>query len=168
MPKVFENAEREGVDLKADVYPYTFWASTLRVLITDRDFFNAEKVSQAISDNGGAANLRISLYKPEPAVAGKTLDQIATAWKVTPTEAYMRMIKATESEISSGEQQEGVLGTSMSEDDVNWFIADPHVMFCSDGELHGGHPRGAGSFPEFSAAMCANSALFHWKKPFTR
>jgi len=147
MPNVFEKAEREGVDLKADVYPYTFWASTLRVLITDRDFFNAEKVSQSISENGGPGNLRISLYKPEPAMAGKTLDQIAAAWKVTPTEAYMRMIKATESEISSGEQQEGVLGTSMSEDDVSWFISYPHVMFCSDGELHGGHPRGAGSFP---------------------
>ena len=35
----------------------------------------------------------------------------------------------------------------MSEDDVRWFIAHPRVMFCSDGELHGHHPRGAGAFP---------------------
>src|SRR5213078_2563369 len=35
----------------------------------------------------------------------------------------------------------------MSEDDVRWFIANPRIMFCSDGELHGAHPRGAGSFP---------------------
>ena len=147
MPGVFAKARREGVDLKADVYPYTYWASTLRVIVTDRDFFNPQKVERAIADNGGAANLLVSLYKPEPAVAGKNLQQIADAWKVTPTEAYMRMIKATESEVGSSEQQEGVMGTSMSEDDVRWFIANPRVMFCSDGELHGEHPRGAGSFP---------------------
>jgi N-acyl-D-amino-acid deacylase len=147
MPGVFAKAEGQGVDLKADVYPYNYWASTLRVLVTDRDYFNAEKVAQAISDNGGAANLRISLYKPEPTLAGKTLEQIAGLWKVSAAEAYMRMIKATESETATGEELEGVLGTSMSDDDLSWFIAQPQIMFCSDGELHGGHPRGAGSFP---------------------
>ena len=146
MPAVFENARQQGVDLKADVYPYNYWSSTLRVIVTDRDFFNPEKVSSAIADNGGAANLLISLYKPEPAMAGKTLEQIAAAWKVTPVEAYMRMIKATESEITTGEEQEGVMGTSMSEDDIRWFIANPRIMFCSDGELKGAHPRGAGAF----------------------
>lgn len=30
---------------------------------------------------------------------------------------------------------------------MSWFIAQPQIMFCSDGELHGVHPRGAGSFP---------------------
>jgi len=146
MPAVFENARQQGVDLKADVYPYNYWSSTLRVIVTDRDFFNPEKVSSAIADNGGAANLLISLYKPEPAMAGKTLEQIAAAWRVTPVEAYMRMIKATESEITTGEEQEGVMGTSMSEDDIRWFIANPRIMFCSDGELNGAHPRGAGAF----------------------
>src|ERR1051325_10718908 len=81
-----------------------------------------------------------------PAMAGKTLEQIAAAWKVTPVEAYMRMIKATENE-KPGEEQEEVIGTSMSEDDVRWFIANPRVMFSSDGSLHGAHPRGAGAFP---------------------
>jgi N-acyl-D-amino-acid deacylase len=146
MPGVFEKAKREGVDLKADVYPYTYWHSTLRVIVTDRDFFNPEKVAHAIADNGGAANLMIPKYTPEPAMAGKTLEQIAAAWKVTPVQAYMRMIKATENE-KPGEEQEEVIGTSMSEDDVRWFIANPRVMFSSDGALHGAHPRGAGAFP---------------------
>jgi len=119
----------------------------LRVIVTDRDFFNSEKVRRAIADNGGAANLLITLYRPDPAMAGKTLEQTAAVWKVTPVEAYMRMIKATESKVAGGEEQEEVIGTSMSEDDVRWFIANPRIMFCSDGELHGAHPRGAGSFP---------------------
>ena len=37
--------------------------------------------------------------------------------------------------------------TSMADDDLRYFIADPHVMYCTDGELNGKHPRGAGSFP---------------------
>ncbi|MBI3477796.1 MAG: D-aminoacylase [Acidobacteria bacterium] len=146
MPGVFANAKKQGVDLKADVYPYTYWHSTLRVLVTDRDFYNPERVAKGIADNGGAANLMIPKYVPDPTVAGKTLAQIAALWGVTPVEAYMRMIKATSSAKEGGEQEE-VIGTSMTEDDVRWFIAHPRVMFSSDGALHGAHPRGAGAFP---------------------
>jgi N-acyl-D-amino-acid deacylase len=118
------------------------------VLVPDRDFFNPEKVERGLKDNGGAENLLIPKYAPDPSVAGKTLVQIANAWKVTPVEAYMRMIKATEGEIAAGaEEQEEVIGYSMNEDDLRWFIANPRIMFCSDGALHGAHPRGAGSFP---------------------
>ena len=146
MPGVFDKAKQEGVNLKADVYPYTYWHSTLRVLVPDRDFYNPEKVAQGLADNGGAENMLIPKYTPDPAMAGKTLTQIAEAWKVTPVEAYMRMIKATESEIGGGEEMEEVIGYSMNEDDLRWFIAHPRIMFCSDGGLHGAHPRGAGSF----------------------
>ncbi len=147
MPQVFAKAKKQGVDLKADVYPYTYWHSTLRVLVTNRDFYNPEKVAKGIADNGGADNLMIPRYVPEPAMAGKTLAQIAAVWGVTPVDAYIRMIKATSSETEGGEEQEEVIGTSMMEDDVRWFIAHPRVMFSSDGALHGAHPRGAGAFP---------------------
>jgi N-acyl-D-amino-acid deacylase len=147
MPGIFEKAKQENVDLKADVYPYTYWHSTLRVLVPDRDFYNPEKVAQGLTDNGGAENMLIPKYTPDPGMAGKTLTQIAEAWKVTPVEAYMRMIKATESEVNGGEELEEVIGYSMNEDDLRWFIANPRIMFCSDGALHGAHPRGAGSFP---------------------
>ena len=147
MPAFFEQARRERINLKADVYPYTFWHSTIRVLVPDRDYFNAEKVGRAIVDNGGAAAIRLGKYTPEPALAGQTLDQVAATWQVTPVEAYMRIVKATESEVGSDESMENVLVSSMSEDDLRWFIAHPDIMFCSDGELHGTHPRGAGAFP---------------------
>ena len=35
----------------------------------------------------------------------------------------------------------------MSDDDLKAFIRNPRICFCSDGGLHGSHPRGAGSFP---------------------
>jgi N-acyl-D-amino-acid deacylase len=147
MPKYFADAKRNGVDLKADVYPYTYWHSTIRVLVTDRDFYNPEKVAKALADNGGASAIRLAHYKPEPAMAGKTLEQIAAEWKNTPVEAYMRIVKATDAEVNPDDQMEDIIGTTMSEDDVRWFVAQPNIMFCSDGELHGAHPRGAGAFP---------------------
>ena len=147
MPELFERARREGVDLKADVYPYTFWHSTIRVIVPDRDFFNPQKVEQALAENGGAQNIRIVNYAPEKALAGKTLAEIAAHWQVTPVEAYMRIVKASGGADGPNEQDVNVLGTSMSEDDVSWFVANPEIMFCTDGALHGAHPRGSGSYP---------------------
>lgn len=149
MPAVFEKAKREGVNVKADVYPYTRWQSTLRVIVPDRDWFNAEKVKNAIADNGGPERLLITRFSPDPSVGGKTLSQVAEMWKVTPVEAYMRLIKATFTADGKEDDkiEESVIGESISEDDVRWFIAHPLIMFCTDGELHGKHPRGAGAFP---------------------
>jgi N-acyl-D-amino-acid deacylase len=146
-PAVLAAARRDHVDLRVDVYPYPYWHSTIRVIVPDRDFYNPTKVAQAIADNGGAAAIRIAHYVPEPALGGRTLEEFAAAWGVTPVEAYMRVVKATEAEVDSGQQMEDVVVTSMSEDDVRWFVAQPGIMFCSDGELHGAHPRGAGTFP---------------------
>jgi N-acyl-D-amino-acid deacylase len=147
VPKYFADAKREHITLTADVYPYTYWYSTIRVIVPDRDFYNPQKVAQALGDNGGAAAIRLVRYTPEPALAGKTLDEFAAAWHVTAVEAYMRIIKATSAEVGSNEPMENIIATSMSEDDVRWFISQPQIMFCSDGELHGAHPRGAGTFP---------------------
>lgn len=146
MPAYFAKARRDHVNLKADVYPYTFWHSTIRVLVSDRDYFNAAKVTRAIEENGGAGAILISRYVPDPKLAGKTLAEFATAWHVSPADAYMRVIRETSAEVD-GESLEEVNVSSMSEDDVSWFVAQPDIMFCSDGELHGSHPRGAGAFP---------------------
>lgn len=147
MPAYFEQAAREGVDLRADVYPYTYWHSTLRVLVTDRQFFNPEKVAAGLANNGGAANIRLARYTPDPKLAGKTITEIAAVWGVSEVDAYMRLVRETMGELVAGGEMESIIGTSMSEEDVRWFVAHPRIAFCSDGELHGAHPRGAGTFP---------------------
>jgi N-acyl-D-amino-acid deacylase len=150
MPALFAQAKKEKVDLRADVYPYTYWASTIRVLLTDRDWFNAEKVEKALAENGGAANIRLSAYSPNPKLAGKTLEQVAQLWNVSPTDAYMRIVRETQPQAGQPAPEEGIIGTSMSEDDVRWFIADPRIAFCTDGVVKSGehdHPRSAGAFP---------------------
>lgn len=147
LPGYFERAAREGVDLRADVYPYTYWHSTLRVLVTDRSFFDPQKVAAGLADNGGAENIRVARYAPDPALAGKTLREIAAVWGVSEVDAYMRMVRETSGSLVAGGEMESIIGTSMSEEDVRWFVAHPQIVFCSDGELHGAHPRGAGTFP---------------------
>ena len=147
MPSYLERASQQHIDLRADVYPYTYWHSTIRVLITDRDFFNPGKVRKALADNGGATAIRLTRYTPEPAMAGKTLAEIALIWKLSEIDTYMRIVRATMAEVDTNADMESIIGTSMSEDDVRWFVSQPWISFCSDGELHGAHPRGAGSFP---------------------
>ena len=147
MPAYFERAAREGIDLRADVYPYTYWHSTLRVLVTDRQFFNPERVAAGLANNGGAENIRLARYAPDPTLAGKTIREIAAVWGVSEVDAYMRLVRETMGELVAGGEMESIIGTSMSEEDVRWFVAHPQIVFCSDGELHGAHPRGAGSFP---------------------
>jgi N-acyl-D-amino-acid deacylase len=147
MPTYFATAKRDHINLKADVYPYTYWYSTIRVMVPDRDYENPQKVAQALDDNGGASAIRLVRYTPEPILTGKTLEEIAAIWKLTPVDAYIRIVRATSAEVGTDPLLESVIVTSMSEDDVRWFIAQPQIMFCSDGELHGAHPRGAGSFP---------------------
>lgn len=147
MPDYFKTAAREHIDLQADVYPYTYWGSTIRVIVPSRDYEEPKVVAQAIKDNGGAKAIRLTLYTPEPGLAGKTLEEIAAAWNLSPTEAYIKIVRATSAEVGTDQLMESVVVTSMSEDDVRYFVAHPKIMFCSDGELHGAHPRGAGSFP---------------------
>ncbi|MFM7708831.1 MAG: amidohydrolase family protein, partial [Gammaproteobacteria bacterium] len=62
-------------------------------------------------------------------------------------DAYMRLVRETMGELVAGGEMESIIGTSMSEEDVRWFVAHPQIAFCIDGELHGAHPRGAGTFP---------------------
>ena len=143
MPEIFAEAKKEGVNLKADVYPYTYWESTLTVIVLDHDYYNPSKVSKAIAENGGADHLIFADYPPDPSFVGKTLQDLADSWKVNSTDAYMRAVKTAE---DTGKTV-SVIGVAMSEDDVRWFIAYPPIMFCSDGSLHDRHPRAAGTFP---------------------
>src|SRR5262245_25379945 len=82
MPGVFSAAKKKGVTLSADVYPYTYWMSTLRVIVLDQDYYNTEKVHKAITDSGGPDALLITQYEPEPQMANKTLAQFAQEWKI--------------------------------------------------------------------------------------
>lgn len=145
---LFAQAQKQGVRLWADVYPYTFWQSNIRVIILDRDYYNPKTVAKALADNGGPDRIYFTAYKKNPALVGKTLAQVARLWGVSPIDAYIRAVKETAPNPDEKPEDEAtIMAEAMHEDDVKAFIADPRVTFCSDGGLHDLHPRGAGSFP---------------------
>ncbi|HET9696395.1 MAG TPA: D-aminoacylase [Terriglobales bacterium] len=143
----FARAKKEGVDLRADVYPYTYWHSNARVIMLDRDYYNPEKVARALQENGGPSRFHVVHFEPDPSVNDKTLEQIALQWKMTPVQSYVKIIKDTEPRPDGKRPEEDVIVESMSDDDVRWFIANPNIAFCSDGGLFMQHPRSAGTFP---------------------
>ncbi len=130
--------------LTADVYPYTFWQSTMSALTPSREWDKREIWEAALRDVGGPANVRLTAYTHEPTWVGKTLAQIAAETSRDPIELIQEILRRTRGTGGSGE--ESVAVTAMSEADLETFIRHPRIMFSSDGSLGGSHPRSAGSF----------------------
>lgn len=137
---VLEAGKAAGVSVTGDWYPYPYWQSAMYVLIPDRDFENVEKWRVGLDEIGGAANVRITSYRPEPGWVGKTLAEIAESEKIDPPALIVKMVKAAGPGI-------GIIGTSMDEADMRAILAHPQALICSDGQLNGRHPRGFGAFP---------------------
>jgi N-acyl-D-amino-acid deacylase len=138
--RLLESARRDGVRAMADWYPYTYWQSSIYVLIPDRDFRNREKWTLGLEEIGGAANVLVTAYRPDSSFNGRTLDEIARARGTDPVTLIIEMIDAAGPNI-------GIIGTSMDERDLQTFAAHPQVLISSDGSLRGPHPRGYGAFP---------------------
>ena len=52
--KILEDARREGIRVMADWYPYTYWQSSMYVLIETRDFENRDAWTKGLDEIGGA------------------------------------------------------------------------------------------------------------------
>lgn len=131
--------------ITADVYPYTFWQSTMSALSASRDWSNRAIWVKALADVGGPQNVRLTRYTHESAWVGKTLAEIANMTKRDPISIIQEILDKTNGPNGTGSQSVAV--TAMTESDLEAFIASPRTMFCSDGSIGGTHPRGAGSFP---------------------
>lgn len=142
--KILDDARREGVKVMADWYPYTYWQSSMYVLIETRDFESRAAWEKGLNDIGGAGNVLITSYRPDASLNGKTLAEIAEARGKDAVTTAIEMMR----EAGPGT---GVIATSMSEDDLTTFAKSPLVLICSDGSLTGRHPRGYGTFPRVLA-----------------
>ena len=145
-------ARAEGIDVSADIYPYTYWLSTLAVLLPERDFHDLEAARFALEKLAPADGLTLAHYDPNPAYVGKTVADIAAALDQTDEDTYLQLIRDAypAGYASYEEARESVIGVSMREDDIADFIRWPHTNICSDGgdEPGGGHPRDYGAFPK--------------------
>ncbi len=130
-------ARANGIDVLADQYPYAAWQSGLSIVVRSRKFQDAEEVRAGLAAIGGGQRLQIVGYEADPTANGLRLDEVAANWGMTEVATYMRMMAAGGS---------GVIGHTMSDDDVDRLMASEFVMTASDGGVGSAHPRGAGAF----------------------
>jgi N-acyl-D-amino-acid deacylase len=146
--RTLDRARAAGVDVTADVYPYTYWQSTLTVLFPERDFANRATAELVLREIAAPEGLLMSRFAPDSTYVGKTVADIARLRGTDAATTLMALIRETqEAERAGRPSGESVIGTSMDERDVARLIAWPHANICSDGELAGRHPRGFGAFP---------------------
>ena len=146
--QTLDSARKAGIDITADVYPYTFWNSTLRVLFPDKKFTSlksAELATQQLFDPEESVLVR---FAPYPSYAGKTIAVIAKERNESAPATLIQLIKMAEAYKKANPgagSVEALAGKSMLEADVIDFMQWEHANFCSDGAA-GGHPRGYGAF----------------------
>ena len=137
---LLDDAAKSGVKVSADWYPYTFWSSSMYVLIPTRHFEDRHQWEVGLDEIGGASNVLVTDYPPDSTLNGKTVAEIAALEQKDPVTVIIEMMRAAGPNI-------GIMATAMDEHDLELFAASPRVMFSSDGGLSGAHPRGYGSFP---------------------
>ncbi len=144
-------ARDAGIDVSADIYPYTYWETTLTVLLPERDFQDLEEAQYALDKLAPAAGLTLTRYDPDPSLAGQTVAQIAAARAMPEANTLLQLINDAYPQLSaggvlgSGRKRESAMGVSMTEADIATLLAWPHTNICSDGKIKG-HPRGYGAF----------------------
>lgn len=151
-----EEARRRGVEVTADVYPYTEWHSTLTVVFPDRDFEDRAAAEFALREVAAPDGLRLGVFAPRPAYAGRTVAEISALRGTDPPQTLMDLVREAEAwrkEHPGEARVESVIGTGMAAADVRALLQWPQANVCTDGELRGAHPRGFGSFPRVLGRM---------------
>jgi N-acyl-D-amino-acid deacylase len=143
-----DSARKVGVNVTLDVYPYTYWQSTITVLFPGRNFGDSTEAELVLKEVAAADGIRFT-EAPEPSLVGRTIADIARDAGEAPVLTLMRLAQRGDSieRASGGDDYIGIIGTSMAEEDIETILQWPHANVCSDGASGGGHPRGYGAFP---------------------
>ncbi|HEV7704928.1 MAG TPA: D-aminoacylase [Gemmatimonadaceae bacterium] len=147
--RVLDRARESGVQVTADIYPYTYWHSGMSVLFPHRDFDNRKSAAFALDQVAPSEGLILANYGPKPEYSGKTLHDVAALMSVDDTTALMQLLHESEAAEARGDtahSDNAIIAKSMDEADVAKLMAWQWAAFCTDGELDGKHPRGYGTF----------------------
>lgn len=165
---LFEQAQKSGLDLTCDVYPYNHSCTTLLSLVPpwsldggiaafckrmnspgDRDIIsnqihNGYPGWESGVQNSGYGGITISSVHSgnHAELIGLSLLEAADQKKMAPEQLITRLIEEESGSVS-------IICASMSEEVVSHFIRFPFAMIGSDGALSEGrpHPRAYGAFP---------------------
>src|SRR5580704_2146275 len=91
-----KDAHTQGLDISADVYPYTYWQSTIIVIIPTRDWDDRKAWEKGLAEVGGAAHVLLSTYTPNATWAGKTIAQIAETTHEDPITVIQEIVHKTQ------------------------------------------------------------------------
>jgi len=169
--ELIDAARAEGIDVRADVYPYTASSTTLRTLLPDwaleggidamlkrlADPTERARVRAAVESPSaesivsrvGWENVMISYCAKRKDLEGRRLSEIARAQGIDAVEAAIQLI------VDEAGKAYMIL-FQLDEADLRAALAHPHVMIGSDGSslapygpLGEGkpHPRSYGTFP---------------------
>ncbi len=138
-----DSARRAGIDVTADVYPWTMWQSTLTVLYPKRNFADRAETDFILSQVAAPEDLVLGAWELDPSYVGKDVGQIA---KLRGTDAATTLM-ALIAESNARNADESVIARGMDDRDIDRLYRWPFTSVSSDGELNGRHPRGFGSFP---------------------
>jgi N-acyl-D-amino-acid deacylase len=138
-----DSARRAGIDVTADIYPWTMWSSTLTVLYPKRNFTDRAETDFILRQVAAPEDLVLGDYSLNPSYVGKNVGEIAQMRGSDPATTLMALI----AESQAARADESVVARGMDERDIATIMRWPHANICSDGELDGAHPRGFGTFP---------------------
>jgi N-acyl-D-aspartate/D-glutamate deacylase len=146
---ILDEARASGIDISADIYPYTYWQSTLTVLFPDRDFENRKEAEFALSQITTPEDAYLGVYEPNPAYVGKSLREVSILRGSDPAQTLMDLIREARvwEKKTGNSNAESVIAVSMDEADIERLMNWRHTNFCTDGSLMASHPRGFGSYP---------------------
>ncbi len=169
--KKIEAARKSGVDVAANIYPFTATSTELTSIVPAwaldggylalvqrlRDPATRKRIAAELREgrlrNGGAASITI---RGNPS---KRLDAMAREWNVDPAEAALRLFEANQ-------KSPLAIFFSLSEDDMKTALVQPWVAFGSDsgaivGEMRqsGAHPRAYATFSRVLAKYVRDEKL---------
>ncbi|MEO8200142.1 MAG: amidohydrolase family protein [Gemmatimonadota bacterium] len=147
---ILDAARQRGVNVTLDIYPYTYWFSTLTVLFPERNFQDRAEATFAMTEVAPAESAFVTSFEPDTSVVGQSIATIAARRGADPATTLMSLIAQIEApRPGGGEWDEGVMATSMSAADMERLVQWPYASVSSDGGLDGAHPRGFGAFPRY-------------------
>ena len=136
-------ARSKGIEISADIYPYTYWQSTMQVLFPERNFNDINEAEFVLSQITTPVGITLTQFDPNPDYVGKTLQQISRIRKEDPPITLLALIEQT----LGKDDSESIIAESMTEEDVIDLIKWNYTNICTDGGSGGGHPRGYGTYP---------------------
>jgi N-acyl-D-amino-acid deacylase len=152
--ELLNRARAQGVDITADVYPYTYWQSNLGVFYPRRNFSDSAETAFVLAHLTPARYIVFNSFPGHADFRGKTLAQIAQDRGTAEGKTMMDLLAMPDG------SDAGILARGMDDADVETLMRWPYANVCSDGQSTGLHPRGFGSFAKVVGLYSRDKKLF--------